>query len=199
MLFFRGYRRCRNRQICSTLRPRRLRFSRTKRPRNERELVSGNDQLGVGVAAHPVDGAGGASADGVGVAAGMLGGEGNGAIRAAYDGALVIEGIGSAEVDDEAGVLGTARKCDGGAHLNTEGFVGLGIGNARGRGGIGTPATPDVDGAGRGSGTARVGCGTNTGPIGSRADVALDFLRGVLANDEISQQKWQDEQTTKSC
>src|SRR6266550_2895528 len=173
MLFFRGYRRCRNRQICSTLRPRRLRFSRTKRPRNERELVSGNDQLGVGVAA------------------GMLGGEGNGAIRAAYDGALVIEGIGSAEVDDEAGVLGTARKCDGGAHLNTGGFVGLGIGNARGRGGIGTPATPDVDGAGRGSGTARVGCGTNTGPIGSRADVALDFLRDVLANDEISQQKWQ--------
>ena len=162
-------------------------------PSNEWELVCGNDQLGVGVATHPVDGAGCASADGVGVAAGMLGGDGNGAIRAAYDGALVIEGIGSAEVDDEAGVLGIACKCDAGAHLNTEGFVGLGIGNARGRGGIGTPATPDVDGAGRGSGTARVGCATNTGRIGSRADIALNFLLGVLANDEISQEKWQNE------
>ena len=168
------------------------RFSRTRRLRNHWELVSGNDQLGVGVAAHPVDGAGGASADGVGVAAGMLGGDDNGAIRAAYDSAFMIEGIDGAEADNKAGVLGTARKCDGGAYLNTEGFVGLGIGNAGGRGGIRTPATSDVDGAGRGSGTARVGCGTNTGPIGSRAGVALDFLRGVLANDEISQQKWQD-------
>src|SRR5258708_30092560 len=101
------------------------RFSRTRRLKNDWELVSRNDQLGAGVAAHPVDGAGGASADGVGVAAGMLGGDGNGAIRAAYDRAFMIEGIASAEVDDKAGVLGTARKCDGGAHLNTEGFVGL--------------------------------------------------------------------------
>jgi len=47
------------------------------------ELVGGNDQLGVGVAAHPVDSAGGASSDGIGVAARTLGRDGDRAIGAA--------------------------------------------------------------------------------------------------------------------
>jgi hypothetical protein len=168
-------------------------------PRLSRELVGGNDELGVSVAAHAVDGAGNASAHGVGVAAGMLGGDGDRPIGTTYDGTFVVEGIGAAEVDDEASVLRTAHKGNGGPNSNAEGFIGLGVRNARGRSGIGAPAALDVDGAGRGSGAARVGCGTNTGRIGSRADVALDFLLGVLANDESSQEKRQDQQTTKNC
>jgi len=166
--------------------------------RASRELVGGNDQLGVGVAAHPIDSAGGAGSDGVGIAASMLGRDGNGPIGSTYYGALVIEGIGATEVDDEAGVPGTAHKCDGGANSNAEGFVGLGVGNARRRRGRAAPAALDVDGAGRGSGTARVGCGTNTGRIGSRADVALNFLFRVFANDETGQEG-QDEQAAESC
>jgi hypothetical protein len=45
---------------------------------NEWKSVSGNNQLGVCVAAHAVDRAGRASADGVSVATRMLGGDGNG-------------------------------------------------------------------------------------------------------------------------
>jgi hypothetical protein len=55
-----------------------------------RELIGGNDELGVGLAARAVDGAGGASASRVGVTAGMLGDHGDRAIRA-HDGALVIQ------------------------------------------------------------------------------------------------------------
>jgi len=38
----------------------------------------------------------------------------------------------------------------------------------------------------------------NTGRIGSQSRLALIFF-GVSLPREISQQKWQDEQTTKSC
>ena len=95
----------------------------------------------------------------------MFGSEGDGTISAAHDTACVIEGVGAAEVNDEAGVLRGAGERDGGADLNTEGFVGLGVGNAGRCGGIGTLAAFDVDGAGRGSGAACVRCGTNTGRI----------------------------------
>jgi hypothetical protein len=153
-------------------------------PRMSRELVGRNNELGDRVAAHAIDCAGDASSDGVGVAAGMLSGHCDGAIGTAYDGAFMIEGIGATEVDDEPGVLRTAHKSNGGACFNAEGFVGLGVGNARSRSGIGAPAALDVDGAGRGSRTAGVGCRANTSRIGSRADVALNFLFSVLANDE---------------
>ena len=99
-----------------------------------RELVSRDDELGVGIATHAVDGAGSASANGVGVAAGMLGGNGDGTIGAAHDGAIVIEWIRAAEVDDEASVLRTAHKGDRGADFNAEGFVRLGIGDVGGSG-----------------------------------------------------------------
>jgi hypothetical protein len=69
------------------------------------ELIGRDDELRVGVAAHGVDGAGGASANGVGVAAGMLRDDGDGTVGAAHDGTFVIEGIGVAEVNDEAGVF----------------------------------------------------------------------------------------------
>jgi hypothetical protein len=45
-----------------------------------RRLVGGNDELRVVLAAHAVDGAGGASTNGVGVATGMLGDDRDGAI-----------------------------------------------------------------------------------------------------------------------
>ena len=89
----------------------------------------------------------------------MFGGHGNGAIRAAYDGTLVIKWISIVEVDDEASVLRIAHKGDGGADLNAEDFVGFCVGYARGRGGTGTPAAPDVDGTGGGRGTTGVLCG----------------------------------------
>jgi len=130
-----------------------------------RELVGGNDQLGVGVAAHPVNGAGGASTDRVGVAARMPGRDGDRAIGATQDGTFMVERIVAAEVDDEAGAPRTAHKSDRGADFNTEGFVGLGVRNIRGRSSIGGSAAPDVDGTGRRSGTACVRCATNTGGI----------------------------------
>lgn len=178
-------------------------WGKSKAPRDgrriSRELVGGNDQLGVGVAAHPVDSAGGASTDGVGVAARMLSGDGDRAIGATQDGTVVVERIVAAEVDDKAGAPRAAHKSDAGADFNTKGFVGLGVRNARGRCGMSGSAAPDVDGTGRRSGTAGVRCVTNTGRIGIRADVALNFLLCVRASDETSQEKWQDEQTTKSC
>jgi len=129
----------------------------------------------------------------------MFGGDANRAIGAAYDGTLVIEGIGAAEVDHEAGILGTTHKINGGANLNAESFVGLRIGNAGGRGGTGAPAALDVDGAGRGSGTARIRRGTNARWIGSRADIILEFLLRVFPVKETSQKNRQYEQTTENC
>jgi hypothetical protein len=163
-----------------------------------RELVSRNDELGVGVATHAVNGAGRASAHGIRVATWMLGDDGDGSIGAAHDRPFVIEGIRAAEVDDEACVLRTAHEGDGGSDFNAEGFVLLGVGDARFCGCVGTLAAPDVDGAGRRSGAACVGGCTNAGGIGSGANVALDFLLGVAASDEVGQQKRQHEQTTES-
>jgi hypothetical protein len=54
--------------------------------------IGGNDELSISIAAHAIDRAGGASSDGVGVTAGMLCRDGDGAIGAADDGTLVIEG-----------------------------------------------------------------------------------------------------------
>ena len=147
-----------------------------------RESVGRNNQLGVGVAAHTVDSTRGASSDRIGVAAWMLGGHGNGAIRAAQDGTLVIKWIGTVEVDDEASVLRIAHKGDGGADLNAEDFVGFCVGYARGRGGIGAPAAPDVDGTGSGRGTTRVLCGAHACGIRSRTGIVLNFLFGVLTD-----------------
>lgn len=129
--------------------------------RTSLELVGGNDQLGVGVTAHPVDSAGGASSDGIGVAARMLGRDGDRAIGTAQDGTFVIERIVGAEVDDKAGAPRAAHKSDGSADFNTEGFVGLGVRNIGRRSGIGASAAPDVDGTRRRSRTACVRCATN--------------------------------------
>ena len=69
------------------------------------ELVGGNDELSVSVAAHAIDSARGTSSHGVGVAAGMLCSYGDGAIGAADDGAIVIEGVFGSKIDDKASVL----------------------------------------------------------------------------------------------
>jgi hypothetical protein len=103
---------------------------------SKRELICRNDQLGVGLAAHAVDGPGSASTNGIGVTAGLFRDDSNRAIGAAHDGALVIEGIGAAEANDEAGVLRGAGESDGGANFDAEGFVGLGTRNVRSRGGV---------------------------------------------------------------
>src|SRR5208283_125896 len=89
-----------------------------------RELVGGNDELGVALAAHAINGSCSASPNGIGVAARMLGGDGDGSISAARDGAFVIEGIGAAEINDEARVFRATHKDDGGAHFNAESLVG---------------------------------------------------------------------------
>jgi len=163
-----------------------------------RELVGGNDELGVGIAAHAVDGAGSASTNRIGVAAGMFGDDSDGTIRTAHDGTLVIEGIGAAEVNNEAGILGSAHESDAGANFNAEGFVFLGTGNAWGRGGVGTLAALYVDGTGRRSRATGVSRGANASGIGSRTDVVLDFVFGVLAIDEASQEQRKDEQTAEN-
>jgi hypothetical protein len=85
----------------------------------------------------------------------------NGTVGAAHDGTFVIEGIGVAEVNDEAGVFRATRKGNSRADFNAEGFVGLGIGKARGSGGVRALVTLDVDGAGRRGGAASVGRGAN--------------------------------------
>ena len=64
----------------------------------------------------------------------MLGGDSNGAIGPANDGAWMVEGIGAAEVDDESCVLGTGHEGYAGANFNAERFVGFGVRNAWRRG-----------------------------------------------------------------
>jgi hypothetical protein len=155
-----------------------------------RRLVSGNDELGVGVAAHAVNGSGGACAYRVGIAAGVLGDDGDGAIGTAHNGAFVIERIGAAKVNNKAGVLGAAHKGDRGADLDAKGFVGLGVGNARRRGGVSSLAALDVDRTGRGSRAASISSRANTCGIGSRADVTLDFFLRILTEDVTGQEKW---------
>lgn len=112
-----------------------------------RELICRDDELSVGVAAHSVDGARRAGSNGIGVATRMLRCDGDGAIRTTNNGVLVIERIGFAEVNNEAGVFGSAHEGDGGSGFNTKGFVGFGTGDARGRGRRGALAASNVDGA----------------------------------------------------
>ena len=145
--------------------------------------------MSFGVAAHAVDRTGGAGADGVGVATRMFGGDGDGTIRAANDGAFVVKGIVLTEINDETGVLGTGRKSDSGADLNAEGLVALGVGDTRFRGGVAASAAPDIDGARRGRGATSVGLSTNACGIGRGANVIFDLLLGLLAHDEASQEK----------
>ena len=57
------------------------------------------------VSAHAVDRSSGTRPDRIGIAAGMLGGYSDGPIRAAHDGALVVKGVGGAEIEDEPRVL----------------------------------------------------------------------------------------------
>ena len=154
--------------------------------------------MSVSVAAHAVDRAGGAGADGVGVATRMFGGDGDGTIRAAANGTFVVKRIVLAEVNDETDALGTGRKRYGGAHLNAESFVGLGVGDARFRGCVVVSAAPDVDGARRGNRAASVGLSTKACGIGRGANVILDVRLGLLANVDTSHEKRQDEQTGDS-
>jgi len=72
-----------------------------------RKLLGGNDELSDGVAAHAVDRARRARADGILVATGVFGGDGDGTIRAANDRTFVVKGVVFAEVNHETGVLGT--------------------------------------------------------------------------------------------
>ena len=110
-----------------------------------RELVCGNDELGDGVTAHPINGAGGASAYGVGIAAGTLGGHRDRLIGTAHNSTYVIEWIGLSEIDDKTGPRRTAAKRDSRADLNAEGFVRLGVRDTRLRGGVGASTASDVD------------------------------------------------------
>ena len=133
-----------------------------------------------------MDGAGGASADGISVATRMFGGDSNGAFRAARDGTLVVKGIVFAKIDDKTDVLRTGGESDSGANFNTESFVGLCSWDTRFRGGITAAAPPDINGARRGRGAATVGLRANTCGIGRGANVIFDFLLGFLAIDETT-------------
>jgi len=113
----------------------------------------------------------------------MLGGYRDGPIRTAHDGALVVKGIGAAEIEDEASVLRGAGKGDSGASFDAEGLVGFGAGDARSSASGGSRAASDVDRARGRSGTTGVLRGTNAGRIGGRANIILDLFLGVLAND----------------
>jgi len=154
--------------------------------------------LSVGVAAHAIHRAGGASAKRIGVATWMFGDDGDGTIRAANDGTLVVKGVVLTEVNNETGVLGTSGESDGGADLNAERRVGFGVGETRFRGGVVAPAAPDVDNARRRSGAASVGLSADACGIGRGANVILNLLLGALANDETCHQRRNDEQTA-SC
>ena len=164
-----------------------------------RKLVAGNDELSVSVAAHAIDRAGGASADGIRVATWMLGSDGDGTIRAANDGAFVVNGIVLPEINDETCVLGTGGESDGRTDLYAERFVGFGIGDIRRRCSVGALASPDINGAGRGSGSARIGHCANACGVGRGANVIFDFLLGVFARDQTRQQNWQGEKTANNC
>src|SRR6266481_5809820 len=119
----------------------------------------------------------------------MLRGDGDRAVGAAYDGTIVIERIGGAKIDEKSNVPRATHEGDRGADFDAEGFVGLGIRNARRSCSIVATTAPDLYGAGRGSGATGICCGTNTRWIRSRADVAFNFLLCVLANDESRQEK----------
>lgn len=68
-------------------------------------LLVGDYKLGYVVAAHAVDRSGCARSYRIGIAARMHGGHGYGPIGTAHDSALVVKGVGVAEIKDEARVL----------------------------------------------------------------------------------------------
>ena len=73
--------------------------------RLEKLLLVGDYELGDVVAAHAVDRSGRARSYRIGIATRVLGGHGYGPIGTADDSALVVKGIGVAEIKDEARVL----------------------------------------------------------------------------------------------
>ena len=164
--------------------------------RQVRELVGRDDELCVYIPAHSVDGAGSTGPYRIGVAAGMLGGNGDGAIRTADDRTIVIKGIFGTEIDDETGVLGAPFERDAGADFNAERLVGFGVRKVRSRRRACPTASFDLNRAGRGRGAAGICSGTDAGRIGSGADVTLNLLFGILAANETNHKQWKDEQTT---
>jgi len=155
--------------------------------------------LSDGVAAHAVDRAGSASADGIGVATRMFSRDGYGTICAANDGTFVVKGIFLPEIDDETRVLGTSGESDGGADLNAKWLVGLSIRETRFRGGVTSSAAPYINCAGQRNRTTLVGLSANTCGSGRGANVIFDFLFSFLAKEEISHDNRQDQQTEDSC
>ena len=85
--------------------------------------------MGLGVAAHAVHSASGAGSNRVCIAARMFSRDGNRTIGATDNGPLMIERIGAAEIDDKAGVLGTAHEGHVGTNFNAKRFIGFGVGN----------------------------------------------------------------------
>ena len=128
----------------------------------------------------------------------MLGGYGDGPIGTAHDGALVVKGIGGAEIEDKSRVLGRASEGDGGARLDAKGFVGLGAGDTRGGACGGSFTAADVARAGGRSRTAGDFRGTNACRIRGRADIVFDLLFGVLTDDVEVQEYGQNEQSSTS-
>jgi len=152
--------------------------------------------LGVGVAAHPINRARGASSYGIGVAARMLCGDGYWAIRATDDGSVVIEGVFAAKIDDKARVPRTAFEDDVCADFNAKRFIGFGVGKVGRRGRVITATAFDLHSARSRYRTAGICCGTNTGGIRSRADVPFNFLLGFIAGNETSLKHYKGEQQT---
>ena len=148
--------------------------------------------MSVGVAAHAIHRAGGASANRIGVTTWMFGGDVDGTIRAANDGTLVVKGVVLTEVNNETGVLRTSGESDGGADLNAERRVGFGVGETRFRGGVVASAASDVDNARRRSGAASVGLSADACGIGRRANVILNLFFSILTDDETCQEKRHD-------
>ena len=86
-------------------------------------LLVGDYELGYVVAAHAVDRSGRARSYRVGKAARMLGVHGDRPTGTAPDSALVVKGIGVAELKDEARVLRGTRKDDGGSSFDAKGSL----------------------------------------------------------------------------
>ena len=112
----------------------------------------------------------------------------DGAIRTTHNGPCAVKGIGVAEIKDEPRVLRGTRESHGGSCLNAKGLVGLGTGHVWSRSSGGSPAAAYVDGARGSSGTAGVLRGTNARGVRGGANIILDLLLGVLADDiEVEQ------------
>jgi len=167
------------------------------------ELVGGNDELSVGVAAHAIDRTRRASAKGIRVATRMFGRDGYGTICAANERTFVVEGIVLPEINDKTCVLGTGGEGDGGTDFNAKGLVGLGIRETRVRGRVTASAASYINCAGRRNRPTCIGRSANAFGIRRGANVIFDFLFRFffrfLAKDEASQDKRQDRQTEDSC